>query len=124
MEGSAIGERLLSGKNWGFAQVLDELWLTLATATIAGFLVIQASTHLLESLVIDETSCILGYVELTLLDMLAELPTMEEISVSPPESSGWSDCSVHARRLGGVSLANIRLDRTWYQRKHGFGVWW
>jgi hypothetical protein len=40
LEGSAIGEWLLGGKNWGFAQVLDELWLMLAM--IAGFLIVQA----------------------------------------------------------------------------------
>ena len=82
MEGSAIGERLLGGKKWGFAQVLDELWLMLAI--IAGDLVAQACTHLLESLVVDETSCILRYVKLSLLNVLAELPTIEEISLSPP----------------------------------------
>jgi hypothetical protein len=86
LEGSAIGEWLLGGKNWGFAQVLDELWLMLAI--VAGFLVAQACTHLLESLVVDETSCILGYVKLSLLDVLAELPTTEEISVSPPRLPG------------------------------------
>ena len=47
----------------------------------------QACTHFLESLVVDKTSRILGYVELTLLDVLAELPAMDEISVSPPESA-------------------------------------
>lgn len=30
--------------------------------------------HLLERLVINKASCILGYVELTLLDVLAEFP--------------------------------------------------
>jgi hypothetical protein len=40
--------------------------------------------HLLESLVVNKASCILGYVKLALLDVLAELPTMKEISVSPP----------------------------------------
>ena len=82
MEGSAICERLLGRKDWGFAQVLDELWRMLAM--VAKFLIAQGSTYLLESLVVDEASCILGYVKLSLLDVLAELPTMEEISVSPP----------------------------------------
>jgi hypothetical protein len=86
LKGRAIGEWLLGGKDWGFAQVLDELWLMLAI--VAGFLLIQVRTHLLESLVVDETSCILGYVELTLLDVLAELPTMQEISISPPGLAG------------------------------------
>jgi hypothetical protein len=86
LESSAIGERLLGRKDWGFAQVLDELWLMLAM--IAGFFFIQACTHLLEGLVVDETSCILGYVKLSLLDVLAELPTMSEISVSPPGLPG------------------------------------
>jgi hypothetical protein len=35
------------------------------------------STHLLESFVVDEAGCILGYVELTLLNVLAKLPTMK-----------------------------------------------
>ena len=78
--------------------MLDELWLMLAM--VVQFLVLQAHTHLLESLVVDETSCILGYVKLSLLDVLAELPTMEEISVSPPRLPGYSDRGVHARRLG------------------------
>jgi hypothetical protein len=98
LEGGAIGEWLLGGKNWGFAQVLDELWVMLAM--IASFLINQACTHLLESLVVDEASCILGYVELTLLNVLAELPTKKEISVSPPGLQGSSDCGVHARQLG------------------------
>ena len=98
MEGSAISEGLLARKDWGFAQVLDELWRMLAM--IADFLIAQGSTYLLESLVVDETSCILGYVELTFLDVLSELPTMEEISVSPPRLPGYSDRGVHARRLG------------------------
>ena len=59
----------------------------------------DACTHLLESLVVDKASCILGYVELTLLDVLAELPTMEEISVSPPELAGRSGRGVHVRQL-------------------------
>ena len=98
LEGGTIGEWLLGDKNWGFAQVLDELGVMLAM--IADSLITQACTHLLESLVVDEASCILGYVELTLLDVLAELPTMEEISVSPPRLPGYSDRGVHARRLG------------------------
>lgn len=69
-------------------------------AMIAGFLMVRPCTHLLESLVVDETSCILGYVELTFLDVLSELPTMEEISVSPPGLPGCSECGLHARRLG------------------------
>jgi hypothetical protein len=86
LESSAIGEGLLGGKNWGFAQVLDELWGILAMITVD--LIAQACTHLLESLVVDETSCILGYVKLSLLNVLAELPTMKEISVSPPGMPG------------------------------------
>ena len=66
--------------------MFDELWLMLAMITCLQ--IVQACTHLLESLVVDEASCILGYVELTLLDVLAELPAMEAISVSPPESAG------------------------------------
>ena len=66
--------------------MLDELWSV--SVVIAEVSIAQPCTHLLESLVVDETSCILGYVELTLLDVLAELPAMEAISVSPPESAG------------------------------------
>jgi hypothetical protein len=98
LKGSAIGKWLLGGKNWGFAQMFDELWLMLAMITCLQ--IVQACTHLLESLVVDEASCILGYVKLSLLDVLAELPTMEEISVSPPRLPGYSDRGVHARRLG------------------------
>jgi hypothetical protein len=57
-------------------------------AMIAVDLFAQVCTHLLESLVVDETSCILGYVELSLLDVLAELPAISEISLSPPELPG------------------------------------
>ena len=38
--------------------------------------------HLLESFVVNKAGCILRYVKLALLDVLAELPTMEDISVS------------------------------------------
>ena len=78
--------------------MLDELWSV--SVVIAEVSIAQPCTHLLESLVVDKTSRILGYVELTLLDVLAELPTTEEISVSPPELLGCSDRGVHARRLG------------------------
>ena len=73
MESSAIGKWLLGRKNWGFAQVLDELWWM--SAVVMDISIAQASTHFLESLVVHKASCILGYVELTLLDVLAELPT-------------------------------------------------
>lgn len=67
--------------------MLDELW-RIVLAMVRGSFIAQACTHLLESLVVDKASCILGYVELTLLDVLAELPAMEEVSVSPPELAG------------------------------------
>ena len=67
---------------------------------IGEFGIAQARTHLLESLVVDEASCILGYVELTLLDVLAKLPATGEISVSPPDIAGQSECGVYVGRLG------------------------
>jgi hypothetical protein len=93
-------------------------------AMVASLLIARACTHLLESLVVNKASCILGYVKLTLLDVLAELPTTEEISVSPPDLPVWSDGDVHARRLCKSFSGDVQPDANWYQREHGFGVWW
>jgi len=90
----------------------------------SSLIVVWACMHLLESFVVNKAGCILRYVKLALLDVLAELPTTEEISVSPPGLPVWSGDFVHARRLSESLQDNAQRDATCYQRKHSFGVWW
>lgn len=63
--------------------------------------------YLLEGLVVDEASRILGYVELTLLDVLAKLPTMDGISLSPPVFSTRLSHNIHGRRLSGSDHSDL-----------------
>ena len=83
---------VLCMNNGRCTELLDQLQLIskMRTQIYTRLLMATASllNYLLESFVVDETSCILGYVELSLLDVLAELPTMSEISVSPPGLPG------------------------------------
>lgn len=125
MERLAVCGELLRGEDWGSAQFLDELFAVFAVSESAlfascFFVVIKPLagcyceiTHLLERLVINKASCILGYVELTLLDVLAEFPGLQRnrlisiwafatyLRIFPVERRVFAD--VHGRRRLGLT---------------------
>ena len=80
LEGQAVGLGLLGGEDGGFAQVLDELFRGISRNRGCRCWVCWKDSHLLERLVVDKASSILWYVQLTLLDVLAELPAMLVVS--------------------------------------------
>jgi hypothetical protein len=115
LEGQAVGLGLLGGEDGGFAQVLDELFGGVSGNRGCRCWVCWKNSHLFEGLVVDKTSCILWYVELSLLDVLAELPAMLVVS---RVATAWRYCgSAEKRRTwwaasGLFRSQLLRSDRT------------
>ena len=95
LEGQAVGLGLLGGEDGGFAQVLDELFGVISRDCLCRAWNCWMESHLLEGLVVDKASCILWYVELTLLDVLAELPAMLVVS---RVATAWGCCGSAEKR--------------------------
>jgi hypothetical protein len=129
LEGQAVGLGLLGGEDGGFAQMLDELFGGVSRDCRCRCWACWTSSHLLERLVVYKASCILWYVELSLLDVLAELPAMLVVS---RVATAWRCCgsATATYMMGGwwsFSDGNLcgqtRLGQVFCFRRQGFGVW-